>query len=164
MGRGHIRWCLQRWVWRTCNLLWPFHPFLCLPAAFFGAHLNAAIHVVMYLYYGLAAFGPKIQKYLWWKKYLTIIQMVSTPQSQASQKGQWVGLLLNVYVCTKTEHDVQEKVRFITPCVGTLASDVFFMNCAHVDQPHIPLSAHPHLTINGHRKTLHEYWCVQIKP
>uniref|UniRef100_A0A671R5F5 Elongation of very long chain fatty acids protein n=1 Tax=Sinocyclocheilus anshuiensis TaxID=1608454 RepID=A0A671R5F5_9TELE len=44
--------------------------------SFFGAHMNAAIHVLMYLYYGLAAFGPKIQKYLWWKKYLTIIQMV----------------------------------------------------------------------------------------
>lgn len=28
-------------------------------AAFFGAHMNAAIHVLMYLYYGLAAFGPK---------------------------------------------------------------------------------------------------------
>uniref|UniRef100_A0A8C1SKK3 Elongation of very long chain fatty acids protein n=1 Tax=Cyprinus carpio TaxID=7962 RepID=A0A8C1SKK3_CYPCA len=44
--------------------------------SFFGAHMNAAIHVLMYLYYGLAAFGPKIQKYLWWKKYLTIIQMI----------------------------------------------------------------------------------------
>lgn len=38
--------------------------------------MNAAIHVLMYLYYGLASCGPKIQKYLWWKKYLTIIQMV----------------------------------------------------------------------------------------
>lgn len=47
-----------------------------LPAAFFGAHMNALIHVLMYLYYGLASCGPKIQKYLWWKKYLTIIQMV----------------------------------------------------------------------------------------
>ncbi|XP_066538716.1 elongation of very long chain fatty acids protein 4a [Hoplias malabaricus] len=44
--------------------------------SFFGAHMNAAIHVLMYLYYGLAACGPKIQKYLWWKKYLTIIQMI----------------------------------------------------------------------------------------
>ncbi|KAI1885565.1 hypothetical protein AGOR_G00205110 [Albula goreensis] len=44
--------------------------------SFFGAHMNAAIHVIMYLYYGLAAFGPNIQKYLWWKKYLTIIQMI----------------------------------------------------------------------------------------
>lgn len=38
--------------------------------------MNAAIHVLMYLYYGLASCGPRIQKYLWWKKYLTIIQMV----------------------------------------------------------------------------------------
>lgn len=30
----------------------------------------------MYGYYGLAALGPQMQKYLWWKKYLTIIQMV----------------------------------------------------------------------------------------
>lgn len=41
--------------------------------------MNAAIHVLMYLYYGLASFGPKIQKYLWWKKYLTVIQMVRDP-------------------------------------------------------------------------------------
>lgn len=25
----------------------------------------------------LAAMGPKVQKYLWWKKYLTVLQMVS---------------------------------------------------------------------------------------
>lgn len=30
----------------------------------------------MYSYYMLAAMGPKVQKYLWWKKYLTLIQMV----------------------------------------------------------------------------------------
>lgn len=58
-------------------------------AAFFGAHMNAAIHVLMYLYYGLAAFGPKIQKYLWWKKYLTIIQMVNGHVLQACVKKQW---------------------------------------------------------------------------
>lgn len=32
----------------------------------------------MYSYYGLAAVGPHMHKYLWWKKYLTIIQMVNT--------------------------------------------------------------------------------------
>lgn len=31
----------------------------------------------MYAYYMLAAMGPKVQKYLWWKKYLTVLQMVS---------------------------------------------------------------------------------------
>jgi len=30
----------------------------------------------MYLYYLLAACGPEIQKYLWWKRYLTKLQMV----------------------------------------------------------------------------------------
>lgn len=30
----------------------------------------------MYAYYLLAALGPNVQKYLWWKKYLTSLQMV----------------------------------------------------------------------------------------
>ena len=38
--------------------------------------LNAFVHTIMYLYYGLAAFGPHMQKYLWWKRYLTKIQMI----------------------------------------------------------------------------------------
>jgi len=62
----------------------------------FGALFNTFIHVVMYTYYGLAALGPSIQvlgqvqpnchkiyseitlfqPYLWWKKYLTTLQMI----------------------------------------------------------------------------------------
>lgn len=30
----------------------------------------------MYSYYLLAAMGPQFQKYLWWKKYITNIQMI----------------------------------------------------------------------------------------
>ena len=45
--------------------------------AFFAAMVNSLIHVAMYLYYALAACGPKVQKYLCWKKYLTILQMVT---------------------------------------------------------------------------------------
>ncbi len=40
------------------------------------AFLNTLVHVIMYSYYALAAFGPKIQKYLWWKKYITIAQLI----------------------------------------------------------------------------------------
>lgn len=40
------------------------------------AVLNSFVHVVMYLYYMLAAAGPQIQKYLWWKKYITTLQLV----------------------------------------------------------------------------------------
>src|SRR6218665_2211953 len=33
------------------------------------------IHVIMYSYYALAALGPNVQKYLWWKKYITQMQL-----------------------------------------------------------------------------------------
>lgn len=44
-------------------------------STFFGL-LNTFVHIVMYTYYLLAAFGPKMQPYLWWKKYLTAFQMI----------------------------------------------------------------------------------------
>jgi elongation of very long chain fatty acids protein 4 len=37
---------------------------------------NSFVHVLMYTYYGLSALGPQVQKYLWWKRYLTIIQLI----------------------------------------------------------------------------------------
>jgi hypothetical protein len=39
--------------------------------------INSFVHIIMYSYYLLAAFGPEMQKYLWWKKYLTTLQIVS---------------------------------------------------------------------------------------
>ncbi|XP_076642517.1 very long chain fatty acid elongase AAEL008004 [Halictus rubicundus] len=44
-------------------------------SSFFGL-LNTFVHIVMYSYYLLAALGPGIQPYLWWKRYLTGLQMV----------------------------------------------------------------------------------------
>ena len=44
----------------------------CVP----GGILNSFIHVVMYFYYFLSSFGPRFKKYLWWKKYLTGLQLV----------------------------------------------------------------------------------------
>jgi len=38
--------------------------------------LNSCVHVVMYSYYFLAALGPHMQPYLWWKKYLTMFQII----------------------------------------------------------------------------------------
>lgn len=51
-------------------------------STFFPAMVNSSIHILMYTYYGLSAMGPTIAKYLWWKKYLTMVQLVS-----ASKKG-----------------------------------------------------------------------------
>ncbi|KAI1281922.1 Elongation of very long chain fatty acids protein 4 [Halotydeus destructor] len=45
-------------------------------SALSGAVVNCFVHVIMYGYYALAALGPKVQRYLWWKKYLTILQLV----------------------------------------------------------------------------------------
>jgi len=42
----------------------------------FHSLLNSFIHFLMYLYYGLAALGPKYQKYLFWKKSMTWMQMI----------------------------------------------------------------------------------------
>ncbi|KAK9871683.1 hypothetical protein WA026_014132 [Henosepilachna vigintioctopunctata] len=44
-------------------------------STFFG-FLNTFVHIIMYLYYMLSAMGPHMQKYLWWKKYVTTLQMV----------------------------------------------------------------------------------------
>ncbi|XP_073967612.1 very long chain fatty acid elongase 4-like [Choristoneura fumiferana] len=45
-------------------------------STFLPAMVNSAIHVLMYTYYGLSVFGPSVSKYLWWKKYLTILQLI----------------------------------------------------------------------------------------
>lgn len=68
--------------------------------AFFGATINSSIHVLMYGYYGLAALGPHIQKYLWWKKYLTIIQMVGIACIMYDNKKiiRWVVLYIYRYI------------------------------------------------------------------
>lgn len=47
-----------------------------------GNLINNAVHVVMYAYYMLAAMGPEVQKYLWWKKHLTTVQLVSKQSSR----------------------------------------------------------------------------------
>nr|XP_012154372.1 PREDICTED: elongation of very long chain fatty acids protein 7-like [Megachile rotundata] len=39
------------------------------------AFLNSIVHIVMYTYYLIAALGPNYRKYLWWKKYMTAMQL-----------------------------------------------------------------------------------------
>ncbi|CAH2107721.1 unnamed protein product [Euphydryas editha] len=43
---------------------------------FFIGFLNSLVHVFMYTYYGLSALGPKVAKYIFWKKYMTKFQMI----------------------------------------------------------------------------------------
>lgn len=38
--------------------------------------INSFVHIIMYFYYMMSAMGPQYHKYLWWKKYITTLQMV----------------------------------------------------------------------------------------
>lgn len=54
-----------------CNLF-----FDSITSFFFSGVINSFVHIIMYTYYLLAALLPQYQKYLWWKKYITTLQMV----------------------------------------------------------------------------------------
>uniref|UniRef100_A0A8C9MZB1 Elongation of very long chain fatty acids protein n=1 Tax=Serinus canaria TaxID=9135 RepID=A0A8C9MZB1_SERCA len=43
--------------------------------AFFVGMLNSFVHIFMYGYYALASLGPRMHQHLWWKRYLTILQL-----------------------------------------------------------------------------------------
>jgi elongation of very long chain fatty acids protein 4 len=43
---------------------------------FFIGCINSMVHSLMYTYYLIASLGEPYKRYLWWKKYLTSIQMV----------------------------------------------------------------------------------------
>ena len=59
----------------------PLFGWLCLkhnavmPATTLFALINSFIHTIMYSYYALSALGPQIRPYLWWKRYLTQMQL-----------------------------------------------------------------------------------------
>eukprot|EP00117_Sycon_ciliatum_P003349 scpid23575/ scgid8180/ Elongation of very long chain fatty acids protein 4; 3-keto acyl-CoA synthase Elovl4; ELOVL fatty acid elongase 4 len=57
-----VWWCVSRWIGGGIS--------------FFSALINCIVHVVMYSYYFLSAFGPAAHPYLWWKKYITTFQLL----------------------------------------------------------------------------------------
>ena len=46
-----------------------------LPSAHLFIVINTFVHCCMYSYYALAALGPAVQKWLWWKRYITVLQL-----------------------------------------------------------------------------------------
>lgn len=79
---------VMRKKFNQCSFLHVFHHAI-MPASWwfgvrfvpggfgtFHALLNSFIHLVMYTYYFMAALGPRYQKYLWWKKYMTKMQII----------------------------------------------------------------------------------------
>ncbi|KAG0431089.1 hypothetical protein HPB47_022115 [Ixodes persulcatus] len=57
-----------------------------------GLAINVFVHVIMYSYYFLATLGPGVQKYLWWKKYLTTLQITqfAEPRQDKGDNGQLI--------------------------------------------------------------------------
>ncbi|RWS16814.1 elongation of very long chain fatty acids protein-like isoform X1 [Dinothrombium tinctorium] len=49
------------------------HPY---PFSGFMAIINTLVHTVMYSYYALACAGSEMRRFLWWKKYITQLQLL----------------------------------------------------------------------------------------
>ncbi|KAH8379997.1 hypothetical protein KR009_008425 [Drosophila setifemur] len=45
-------------------------------STYLPAMINSFIHIVMYGYYALSSLGPRVQRFLWWKRYLTVLQLL----------------------------------------------------------------------------------------
>eukprot|EP01103_Thecamoeba_quadrilineata_P000973 TRINITY_DN10861_c0_g1_i1.p1 TRINITY_DN10861_c0_g1~~TRINITY_DN10861_c0_g1_i1.p1 ORF type:complete len:267 (-),score=14.63 TRINITY_DN10861_c0_g1_i1:113-913(-) len=71
--------------------------------------LNLIVHVAMYYYYFLSTFGIQI----WWKKYLTILQIV-----------QFVIDLVIIYMCLVL-YGLDAWGVIVLPCHGTLAAGIW---------------------------------------
>ena len=66
----------------TILLSWLSTKYVPVAMASFTMMLNCSVHVIMYIYYFLSTFGPKIQSALArYKPILTIVQMVSVQTS-----------------------------------------------------------------------------------
>jgi elongation of very long chain fatty acids protein 7 len=87
----------------------------------FHAMLNSFIHFLMYIYYGLSACGPRFQKYLFWKRYMTSMQMIQfvTVMIHSAQLlfikcnyptifVYWIGLYAIIFLVFFTNFYIQE--------------------------------------------------------
>lgn len=66
-------------VYHHCTMLfiwWVGTKYVAGGQAFFPAMINSFVHIFMYAYYGLAVFGESVRPYLFWKRYLTQMQLV----------------------------------------------------------------------------------------
>lgn len=58
-------------------LAWNATKFMPGGHSIFTGFINSIIHVIMYTYYLVSAYRPQYKANLWWKKYITQMQIVS---------------------------------------------------------------------------------------
>lgn len=96
--------------------------------AAFPAMVNSLIHVLMYTYYLLAGLGPRYHKYIWWKKYMTIVQMI-----------QFITIMTKTFIAIRTNcgypaigHVV---TGFLTPTIAMLFVNFYRQAYSHKRAP-----------------------------
>lgn len=66
-------------VYHHCTMLciwWVAAKYVPGGETFIAVLVNCIVHTIMYTYYGLSVLGDRVKPYLWWKRYLTQIQMI----------------------------------------------------------------------------------------
>ncbi|CAL1531110.1 unnamed protein product [Lymnaea stagnalis] len=114
---------------------------------FFHATLNCFVHVIMYSYYGLAALGPSLQPYLWWKKYVTKVQLIQF----------FATFIHTLYVCTRCDFPLGLSIAALLYDVTLI---LLFINYYHQEyvtrkRSHLKVEGYPPLingTQNGDKK------------
>lgn len=72
--------------------------------------INSFVHAVMYSYYLVAALGPKFSKFLWFKPYITWIQMVGMPHGLSSRMNYRNLLITTCYIYLDVELSYKEEM------------------------------------------------------
>lgn len=85
--------------------------------AAFMPFVNSFVHCIMYLYYALSTLGPSFKPYLWWKKYLTQLQIIQL----------FFIALHCVYICFIPACNIP-KIFFLIACPQTAL--ILFMFCS----------------------------------
>ncbi|XP_071042442.1 very long chain fatty acid elongase AAEL008004 isoform X2 [Parasteatoda tepidariorum] len=75
---------------------------------------NTFAHIVMYSYYLLSSLGPSVQKYIWWKRHVTNVQMI---QFIVIMAATGLAMIIRPENCN---------LRFFTAIFGFLHGLVFF--------------------------------------
>lgn len=110
------------------HLLMPIAGYYVIRFNGFGGHLivmgllNLFVHIVMYSYYYISIHRPQIKENIWWKKYITILQMV-----------QFVIIFVHsVWTLQQTNCGVPRGMIYITLLISAIMFSMFtnfFIHC-----------------------------------